>query len=99
MLQVNALIEKIYSDVVRRNPGEVEFHQAVKEVIDTLAPVLRKYPQYAEHKVIERICEPERQIIFRVPGKTTAARSRSTGASASSSTATSGRTRGGCAST
>jgi len=67
MPKVIALIEKIYSDVVRRNPGEVEFHQAVKEVIDTLAPVLRKYPQYAEHKVIERICEPERQIIFRVP--------------------------------
>jgi glutamate dehydrogenase (NADP+) len=67
MPQVVALIEKIYSDVVRRNPGEVEFHQAVKEVIDTLAPVLRKHPQYAEHKVIERICEPERQIIFRVP--------------------------------
>ncbi len=67
MPQVIALIERIYRDVVRRNPGEVEFHQAVKEVIDTLAPVLRKYPQYAEHKVIERICEPERQIIFRVP--------------------------------
>jgi glutamate dehydrogenase (NADP+) len=67
MPHVIDLIERIYSDVVRRNPGEVEFHQAVKEVIDTLAPVLRKYPQYAEHKIIERICEPERQIIFRVP--------------------------------
>jgi glutamate dehydrogenase (NADP+) len=67
MPHVIALIEKIYHDVVRRNPGEAEFHQAVKEVIETLAPVLRKYPQYAEHKVIERICEPERQIIFRVP--------------------------------
>ncbi len=67
MPHVIALIERIYEDVVRRNPGESEFHQAVKEVIDTLAPVLRKYPQYAEHKIIERICEPERQIIFRVP--------------------------------
>jgi glutamate dehydrogenase (NADP+) len=67
MPQVITLIENIYTDVVRRNPGEVEFHQAVKEVIDTLAPVLRKYPQYADHKVIERICEPERQVIFRVP--------------------------------
>lgn len=64
---VQEKVEKIYEQVVRRNPGELEFHQAVKEVIDTLAPVLRKYPQYAEHKVIERICEPERQIIFRVP--------------------------------
>ena len=60
-------IERIYEQVVRRNPGEAEFHQAVKEVIETLGPVLAKHPQYAEHKIIERICEPERQIIFRVP--------------------------------
>jgi len=67
MPQILQKIEQIYEQVVRRNPGEAEFHQAVKEVIETLAPVLRKYPQYAEHKIIERICEPERQIIFRVP--------------------------------
>src|SRR5690349_8400892 len=67
MSGISDKIEEIYAQVVRRNPGESEFHQAVKEVIDTLAPVLRKYPQYAEHKIIERICEPERQIIFRVP--------------------------------
>jgi len=60
-------IERIYQQVVRRNPGEVEFHQAVKEVIESLGPVLAKHPAYAEHKIIERICEPERQIIFRVP--------------------------------
>ena len=60
-------IERIYQQVVRRNPGEAEFHQAVKEVIETLGPVLAKHPAYAEHKIIERICEPERQIIFRVP--------------------------------
>ncbi|MCW5571042.1 MAG: NADP-specific glutamate dehydrogenase, partial [Steroidobacteraceae bacterium] len=62
-----ARIERIYEQVVRRNPGEAEFHQAVKEVIETLGPVLAKHPEYAEHKVIERICEPERQLIFRVP--------------------------------
>ncbi|MGE0580617.1 MAG: NADP-specific glutamate dehydrogenase [Steroidobacteraceae bacterium] len=62
-----ARIERIYDQVVRRNPGEAEFHQAVKEVIETLGPVLAKHPEYAEHKIIERICEPERQIIFRVP--------------------------------
>lgn len=67
MPPVTAKLEAIYEQVVRRNPGESEFHQAVKEVIDTLAPVLVKHPQYAEHKIIERICEPERQIIFRVP--------------------------------
>lgn len=67
MPDVQKKVEEIYQQVVRRNPGELEFHQAVKEVIDTLGPVLKKYPHYAEHKVIERICEPERQIIFRVP--------------------------------
>lgn len=67
MADTEARIHEIYEQVIRRNPGEVEFHQAVKEVIETLAPVLRKRPHYAEHKIIERICEPERQIIFRVP--------------------------------
>jgi glutamate dehydrogenase (NADP+) len=60
-------IERIIEQVIRRNPGESEFHQAVREVAETLGPVLQKHPQYAEHKIIERICEPERQIIFRVP--------------------------------
>ena len=67
MSKVVAPIERIYQEVVQRNPGEREFHQAVKEVIECLAPVLKKHPHYAEHKIIERICEPERQIIFRVP--------------------------------
>ncbi|HEY8494539.1 MAG TPA: NADP-specific glutamate dehydrogenase [Myxococcota bacterium] len=67
MADIQARIDAIYQQVVRRNPGEVEFHQAVREVIDTLGPVLRRHPEYAEHKIIERICEPERQIIFRVP--------------------------------
>ncbi|HEX6994442.1 MAG TPA: NADP-specific glutamate dehydrogenase [Gammaproteobacteria bacterium] len=67
MAEIEARIRRIIQDVERRNPGESEFHQAVTEVASTLAPVLRKYPQYAEHKIIERICEPERQIIFRVP--------------------------------
>ena len=60
-------IEPFYDEVVRRNPGEVEFHQAVREVVDSLGPVLAKHPRFAERKIIERICEPERQIIFRVP--------------------------------
>ncbi|AHE98127.1 NADP-specific glutamate dehydrogenase [Thioalkalivibrio paradoxus] len=60
-------LEPIYQDVLRRNPGETEFHQAVHEVLETLGPVLVKYPEFAEHKIIQRICEPERQIIFRVP--------------------------------
>jgi len=60
-------IEEIYEQVKQRNPGETEFHQAIWEVIETLVPVLDKYPYYAEQKVIERLCEPERQVIFRVP--------------------------------
>jgi len=60
-------IETIYQQVKARNPGEDEFHQAVKEVLESLGPVLVKYPEFAEQRIIERICEPERQIIFRVP--------------------------------
>ncbi|MFO7275786.1 MAG: Glu/Leu/Phe/Val dehydrogenase dimerization domain-containing protein, partial [Pseudomonadota bacterium] len=67
MSKARERIEQIYQQVVRRNPGEIEFHQAVKEVIESLEPVLEKHPEYAEQKIIERICEPERQIIFRVP--------------------------------
>lgn len=67
MSNVHERIERIFTQVVQRNQGEHEFHQAVKEVIETLGPVLAKHPQYTEHKIIERICEPERQIIFRVP--------------------------------
>jgi glutamate dehydrogenase (NADP+) len=60
-------IEAVFADVLRRNPSEDEFHQSVREVLGTLGPVLAKHPELAEHKVIERVCEPERQIIFRVP--------------------------------
>src|SRR3546814_300747 len=54
-------------EVVRRNAGESEFHQAVHEVLESLGRVFAKHPDYANHALIERICEPERQIIFRVP--------------------------------
>ncbi|MGM0634411.1 MAG: NADP-specific glutamate dehydrogenase, partial [Pseudomonadota bacterium] len=60
-------LELIYQEVQRRNPGEAEFHQAVREVLETLGPVLVKCPEFLESKIIQRICEPERQIIFRVP--------------------------------
>ncbi|MEK7258201.1 MAG: NADP-specific glutamate dehydrogenase [Pseudomonadota bacterium] len=64
-LDVN--LNAVFQEVLRRNPGESEFHQAVLEVLETLAPVLSKYPEFAEKKIIQRICEPERQIIFRIP--------------------------------
>ncbi len=60
-------LDAIYQQVVQRNPGENEFHQAVWEVFGSLDPVLTKWPELSEHKIIERICEPERQVIFRVP--------------------------------
>ena len=60
-------LEQIYSAVLHRNPGEVEFHQAVQEVFDSLAVVVSRRPEYLDAGVIQRICEPERQIIFRVP--------------------------------
>lgn len=57
----------LYAELVRRNPGEPEFHQAALEVLETLAPALAARPELAEAKILERICEPERQIMFRVP--------------------------------
>ncbi|QDV69650.1 NAD(P)-specific glutamate dehydrogenase [Rosistilla carotiformis] len=60
-------LESIFWNVQQRNQGEAEFIQAVKEVLSSMGPVLAKYPRFAEQKIIERICEPERQIIFRVP--------------------------------
>ncbi|MAN77751.1 MAG: NADP-specific glutamate dehydrogenase [Rhizobiales bacterium] len=57
----------IYSTVTQRNAGEPEFHQAVREVLDSLGRVVAKHPEYAEAGLIERLCEPERQIVFRVP--------------------------------
>ncbi|HWL01630.1 MAG TPA: NADP-specific glutamate dehydrogenase [Microbacteriaceae bacterium] len=57
----------VFDEVVRRNPGEVEFHQAVREVLESLGPVIAKHPEYADDEIIRRLCEPERQIIFRVP--------------------------------
>ena len=65
--QLDEKLEPIFRDVLHRNPGETEFHQAVHEVLETLGAVLVKYPEFAEKKIIQRICEPERQIIFRVP--------------------------------
>lgn len=53
--------------VIAKNSGEKEFHQAVQEVVESLMPFLDKHPIYREHKVLERIVEPERVMMFRVP--------------------------------
>ncbi|BAG19433.1 NADP-specific glutamate dehydrogenase [Streptomyces griseus] len=61
------VIEPLYAEILRRNQGEQEFHQAVREVLETLGPVLIRRPEFIDARIIERICEPERQLIFRVP--------------------------------
>ena len=53
--------------VIAKNPGENEFHQAVQEVVESLVPVLDRHPKYREAKVLERMVEPERVLMFRVP--------------------------------
>lgn len=64
---IDEKLEPLLEQVLHRNPGEPEFHQAVREVLESLGRVVAKRPDYIEHALIERICEPERQIIFRVP--------------------------------
>jgi glutamate dehydrogenase (NADP+) len=59
--------QDVIQNVIKRNPGEPEFHQAVKEVLESLQPALEKHPEYQKAGILERIVEPERQIIFRVP--------------------------------
>ena len=60
-------LEAVVADVVARSPGEQEFHQAVAEVAETLVPVLERNPAYREWKILDRMVEPERVIMFRVP--------------------------------
>jgi glutamate dehydrogenase (NADP+) len=63
---VDDRLGSILDQVIARNPGEPEFHQAVTEVLHTLQPVLERRPDYLDQRIIERICEPDRQVLFRV---------------------------------
>ena len=60
-------VEQFMQSVIEKNPGEVEFHQAVHEVAEAILPVLDRHPKYVEEEIFERMTEPERVIIFRVP--------------------------------
>jgi glutamate dehydrogenase (NADP+) len=60
-------VAKVLESVIARNPNEPEYIQAVTEVLETLDPVLKANPQYEKNAILERIVEPERVIIFRVP--------------------------------
>lgn len=60
-------VSRIYDIVKKRNPEENEFHQAVKEFLDSIVPALAKEPAYEQNGILERLIEPERLITFRVP--------------------------------
>jgi len=66
-VEAQAYIQSVYETVIRRNPNELEFHQAIKEILESLVPVIAKHPHYKENGILERIVEPERLIIFSVP--------------------------------
>ena len=64
---LDSTLQATYDQVLHRNPGEPEFHQAVREVFESLEVVQSRHPEYQDHSILMRLCEPERQIIFRVP--------------------------------
>ncbi|MBQ4325189.1 MAG: NADP-specific glutamate dehydrogenase, partial [Clostridia bacterium] len=63
----NAYLQGLMERVIARNPGEKEFHQAVREVLESLEGVVEKRPEFIEKGVLEELVEPERIIKFRVP--------------------------------
>ena len=65
--QTQVWVDGFMAELIRKNPGESEFHQAVREVVESVAPMIMAYPYLREQKVMERIVEPERVIMFRVP--------------------------------
>ena len=60
-------VEEFMAKVIAKNPGEKEFHQAVQEVVETLMPFIEENPKYLKAKILERMTEPERVVMFRVP--------------------------------
>ena len=64
---VQKYVDGFLGELVAKNPGEPEFHQAVREVVESIAPYIEAYPYLIDQKILERISEPERVIIFRVP--------------------------------
>ena len=67
MSLTNAYLKRVFDGLEQRNPNEKEFLQAVEEVLESLETIVEKHPEYEENAVIERIVEPERVILFRVP--------------------------------
>ena len=61
------LVAEFMAKIIAKNPGEKEFHQAVQEVAESLIPFIEENPKYKTAKILERIAEPDRVIMFRVP--------------------------------
>ena len=59
-------VKEVFEYLKRTSPSQTEFYQAAEEVLESLRPLMAKYPEYRDHKIIERVVEPERQILFRV---------------------------------
>ena len=64
---LDAAVQPVFDTVLTRSPHEPEFHQAVHEVLQSIAPVLAAHPEYVDGGILDRLVEPERQILFRVP--------------------------------
>jgi glutamate dehydrogenase (NADP+) len=71
---MNSYIAEVLDVVARRNAGEPEFLQAACEVLESLGPVIERHRKYRDGRILERIVEPERQVIFRVPWQDDAGR-------------------------
>ena len=66
-MEAKKYVDSVLETVRKRNQGEKEFQDAVTEVLNSLVPVMEKHPEFIEANLLERIVEPERQIMFRVP--------------------------------
>ena len=60
-------VKRVLSDLIEKNPGQPEFHQAATEILESLEVVFDKHPEYEKAALLERFVEPERVIMFRVP--------------------------------
>src|SRR5512145_624703 len=63
----SSYVEDVIAQTTAKNPGEPEFHQAIEEVLESLVPVFERRPEYRSARILERMVEPERVIMFRVP--------------------------------
>ena len=92
-----AEVDQFMKGLVKRNPGEPEFHQAVEEVAETVMPHVLEHPEYRKAQILERMTEPDRIVIFRVSWEDDDGNVRTNRAWRVSSTTPSDPTREGCA--